>query len=35
LPEEKEEVLKKLLDNYSTDSLISKSWWKQAIIVLA
>lgn len=32
---EKEEILKLLQENYSKDSLMSKSAWKQAIIILA
>lgn len=31
----KSEILEKLKDNYAKDSLISKSAWKQAIIILA
>lgn len=34
-PIEKKEILKKLNDNYSNDSLMSKPAWQQAIIVLA
>ncbi|MDD5770086.1 MAG: site-2 protease family protein [Candidatus Gracilibacteria bacterium] len=35
LQEDKIKILEKLKDNYAKDSLLTKSYWKQAIIILA